>query len=197
MASRIPRGTWITLASACLAAVVHVPATRGADRHAQRPCTEHDEGKDGLCGHALRAIARFERERTLPAAAREAQNETDVTHCFLDLEIDLAAQTVAGANTLDVTSLTNGLTQFPLDLRSHYYTNSHSADLGPDPGYVPYNGGTRGMSARETEAKRGSRNALNYDGGNGGRTVTEPVVWLCDYWMGRYYGFVAPDAAGK
>jgi len=46
------------------------------------------------------------------------------------------------------------------------------------------------MSPRETEAKGGSRSALEYDGHRGGRTVTPPTGWLEDYWMGRYYGFI-------
>ncbi|HQK77321.1 MAG TPA: hypothetical protein PKZ25_14095, partial [Candidatus Hydrogenedentes bacterium] len=46
-------------------------------------------------------------------------------------------------------------------------------------------------SPRETEAKGGSRNALGYDGRGGGRSVTPPLGWLEDYWMGRYYGFIA------
>jgi hypothetical protein len=46
------------------------------------------------------------------------------------------------------------------------------------------------MSPRETTAMWGSRSALRYDGGSGGRTVTPPIGWLEDYWMGRYYGFI-------
>jgi hypothetical protein len=51
------------------------------------------------------------------------------------------------------------------------------------------------MSPRETSVKRGSRSALNYDGGAGGRRVTEPTGFLRDYWTGRYHGFIkAPTA---
>jgi hypothetical protein len=40
----------------------------------------------------------------------------------------------------------------------------------------------------------GSRPAIELDGGNGGHTVTPPIGWLEDYWMGRYYGFIQlPD----
>ena len=53
-------------------------------------------------------------------------------------------------------------------------------------------GGTRAISPRETGPEWGSRSALEYDGGAGGRVVTPPIGWLEDYWMGRYYGFIEP-----
>src|SRR5690606_26195920 len=78
------------------------------------------------------------------------------------------------------------------------YTNSHRADLAPEEGYIPYGGGTRAIPPRETDAKWGSKAALRYDGGSGGRAVTPPAGWLEDYWMGRYYGFIkAPDVKDK
>jgi hypothetical protein len=59
---------------------------------------------------------------------------------------------------------------------------------------VPYCGGTRAISPRETEAKWGSRPAMQYDGGESSKAVTPPIGWLMDYWMGRYYGFIkAPE----
>ncbi len=82
------------------------------------------------------------------------------------------------------------LREWSLDLVNHRYQNSHRADLAPQAGYVPYAGGTRALSPRETEAKWGSRSALPYDGGEDGKGVTPPVGWLEDYWMGRYYGFI-------
>jgi hypothetical protein len=82
------------------------------------------------------------------------------------------------------------LRDWSLDLVNHSYHNSHRSDLSPRPGYTPYCGGTRAISPRESEAKWGSRSALNYDGGSAGREVTPPVGWLEDYWMGRYYGFI-------
>jgi len=86
------------------------------------------------------------------------------------------------------------LREWSLDLLSHNYRNSHRCDLGPEPGYVPYQGGTRAMSPRETQAKWGSRSALGYDGGSNGRVATAPVGWLEDYWMGRYFGIIkAPE----
>jgi hypothetical protein len=91
------------------------------------------------------------------------------------------------------------LREWSLDLVGHSYHNSHRSDLALRPGYVPYAGGTRAISPRESCAKWGSRPALEYDGGDGGHSVTPPIGWLEDYWMGRYYGFIEPpttQAAG-
>jgi hypothetical protein len=90
------------------------------------------------------------------------------------------------------------LREWTLDCIEHSYHNSHRHDLAPEPGYVPYGGGTRAMSPRETSVKRGSRNALSYDGGAGGRRVMEPTGFLRDYWMARYHGFIeAPTATDR
>lgn len=82
-----------------------------------------EEGKGGLCGHALAAIARIEAAKSPLAAAEilETQSETDITHCFLDIEVQTATspKTISGSNTLSVTSLINGLTQLTLDLQSN------------------------------------------------------------------------------
>jgi hypothetical protein len=90
------------------------------------------------------------------------------------------------------------LREWPLDCVNYSYHNSHRRDLAPEPGYVPYGGGTRAISPRETTAMWGSRSAIRYDGGSGGRGVTPPIGWLEDYWMGRYYGFIeAPSVKDK
>ncbi len=86
------------------------------------------------------------------------------------------------------------LREWSLDTINHSFRNSHRADLAPEPGYAPIVGDTRAISPRESTAMWGSRTALELDGGNGGHTVTPPIGWLGDYWMGRYYGFIqAPD----
>ena len=82
------------------------------------------------------------------------------------------------------------LREWSLDLVNHNYHNSHRSDLAPRQGYVPYGGGTCAISPRESEAKWGSRSALQYDGGENSHGVTPPIGWLEDYWMGRYYGFI-------
>jgi len=86
------------------------------------------------------------------------------------------------------------LREWPLDCVNYSYHNSHRRDLAPEPGYVPYGGGTRAISPRESTVMWGSRNALGYDGGGGGRGVTPPIGWLEDYWMGRYYGMIEAPA---
>jgi hypothetical protein len=89
------------------------------------------------------------------------------------------------------------LREWPLDTVSHSYQNSHRSDLATEPGYTPYMGGTRAISPRELGCTWGSRSAIQYDGGNSGRTATPPVGWLEDYWMGRYYGMIESPAVAE
>ncbi len=84
----------------------------------------------------------------------------------------------------------NHLREWSLDTVSHSYRNSHRADLATEPGYTPYMGGTRAISPRELASMWGSRSSIRYNGGNHGRSVTPPVGWLEDYWMGRFYGML-------
>ncbi|MCA9731038.1 hypothetical protein KC799_02850 [candidate division KSB1 bacterium] len=93
-------------------------------------------------------------------------------------------------NDCEVDQSVKHLREWPLDCVEHTFTNSHRSDLHTEPGYVAYQGGTRGMSPRETAVMRGSRNALDYDGGAGSRRVMEPTGFLRDYWMARYHGFI-------
>jgi len=93
-------------------------------------------------------------------------------------------------NDCEVDRAVQFLREWPLDTRNYTYKNSHRHDLAPEPGYVPYGGGTRAMSPRETEAEWGSQSTIQYDGGSDGKVVTAPVGWLEHYWMGRYYGFI-------
>jgi hypothetical protein len=99
-------------------------------------------------------------------------------------------------NDCEVPEAVRNLREWPLELVNYSYRNSHRADLGPRPGYVPYARGTRAMSPRETDAKWDVCSSIEYDGGQGGKGVTPPTRWLMDYWMGRYYGFIeAPKTA--
>ncbi len=112
---------WIV---AGLAAVLggDLPAVLRAQRvvESEPACSDEEIEKDGLCGFARAAIARIEAqaagESTIAPALLDAQADTDMTHCFLDLEITLGPNLLAGSNTIDVTSKTNGLDQFTLDL---------------------------------------------------------------------------------
>lgn len=87
------------------------------------------------------------------------------------------------------------LREWSLDPVSYRFHNSHRSDLAPRPGYVPYMGGTRAISPREIGPDLGNRSAIEYDGGNDGRVMYPPIAWLEGYWMGRYYGFIAPPEA--
>ncbi|MBI3851692.1 MAG: hypothetical protein HY298_15665 [Verrucomicrobia bacterium] len=101
-------------------------------------------------------------------------------------------------NDCDAPQAVQHLREWSLDLVNHSYHNSHRSDLAPQRGYVPYGGGTRAISPRESGAKWGSRPAIQLDGGGGDRSVTPPIGWLEDYWMGRYYGFIeAPKTQNR
>ena len=95
-------------------------------------------------------------------------------------------------NDCEADKAVKSLREWTLDCVEYNYYNSFRDDLYPEPGYVPYEGGTKAMSPRETSVTRGSRNALRYDGGVGGRRVMEPTGYLRDYWMGRYHGIIEP-----
>jgi hypothetical protein len=96
-------------------------------------------------------------------------------------------------NDCEVAQAVSHLREWPLDLVAHPYRNSHRADLDTPPGYVPYSGGTRAISPRESGPCRWTDNRLNLDGGNG-QEVVDPSGWLDAYWMARYYGFIkAPE----
>ena len=87
-------------------------------------CEADPDGKSGLCGRAMSAIAGMDAlaaGNPIPAAG---QGDTDITHCFLDIEINPTSQTVLGSNTLDITSTTDGLNQLTLDLRSNMIVDS-------------------------------------------------------------------------
>lgn len=104
---RLIAGMWVAGVAACAGLA-----------HAQdAPVDCHEEGKEPACGHLKASLART----IAPPRPRfaEADAETDVVHCFLDLELDPVAQTISGANTVTATSLADGVTMFTLDLRSN------------------------------------------------------------------------------
>ena len=82
------------------------------------------------------------------------------------------------------------LREWTLDCRQYNYRNSDRDDLHIEPGYSSYEGAIKSLSPRETSVSKGSGNATVLDGGSGGRVIVEPVWFLRDYWMGRYYGFI-------
>lgn len=97
-------------------------------------------------------------------------------------------------NDCEVEQAVQHLCEWSLDTTSHDYRNSHRADLAMEPGYTSYAGGLRAIAPREMVAMWGSRSAIQYDGGNGGRVICPPIGWLEDYWMGRYYGMIQSPA---
>jgi hypothetical protein len=101
-------------------------------------------------------------------------------------------------NECEIEPAVNHLREWPLDLVSWSYQNSHRADLHTPSGYVAYKGGTRTFSPRETGPMRWDRWTMQTDGGTGGRDVVEPGAWLLAYWMGRHHGFIgAPETADR
>ncbi len=128
----------------------------------------------------LRALYRRSLERTYEMIRVEQQPWFNFVYSFLtgnESEADLSVK---------------HLRDWPLDLRSWSYRNSHRADLRSPAGYVAPKGGTRAFPARETEPMRWDHWTLQADGGSGGRDVVEPSAWLLAYWMGRYHGYIAP-----
>lgn len=93
------------------------------------------------------------------------------------------------------------LRDWPLDMISYSYQNSHRTDLHPEPGYTPYCMGPdtpspKQISPRESEPKKLDGTLLGLDGGAGGRRCITPNTWLESYWMGRYYGLIeAPQTS--
>jgi hypothetical protein len=83
------------------------------------------------------------------------------------------------------------LRDWPLDLVSWSVFNSHRDDIHTPKGYRNYSERIKALSPREVGPKRVNRDwtVLDIDGkGNG---VTDPSCWLEQYWMGRYFGFIA------
>lgn len=128
--TRPPCFVWICLVPLSLAALYMPTPVTGAEptgpadiAYASSPADCHEEGKDPFCGHLkatwARLLAADPAFGATPRLAAEADTATDVTHCFLDIELDPAATTVRGANTVTVASLAPGLTTFTLDLRDN------------------------------------------------------------------------------
>ena len=99
---------------------------------------------------------------------------------------------VLTGNDCEVGAAVTHLRDWPLDLRTWSYQNSHRADLQTPAGYSTFKGGVRAFPPRETEPMRWDHWTMQMDGGSGGREVVEPGGWLAAYWMGRYYGFIEP-----
>ena len=93
-------------------------------------CSPTYEAKGGLCGHALADMALIEAGADPKGITLELPSETDVTHCLLDFEVrtTTSPKSIAGSVTLEVTSLTSGLTQMTLDLNSSMTVDEVAVD---------------------------------------------------------------------
>ncbi len=90
------------------------------------------------------------------------------------------------------------LREWPMDCKRYSYHNSHRDDLFVPKGYVSYEKGKPAISPRERPVKKGVGGAYDYDGGSGGDVIIEPILFLREYWMGRYHGFIeAPETTDK
>jgi len=95
-----------------------------------------DLGFDDTCGCGKANTLRLRHEAGLATgeplvgpsgggyAPREAPTATDVLSNDLDIEVNHAAETIAGSNTIRVRSKVNGLTQFTFMLRTQYTITS-------------------------------------------------------------------------
>ncbi len=90
-------------------------------------CDEPHEGKDPhLCPHARALLDRLEAEGQREAGLREGDDDTDVTHYSLAIEIipeysgsSVTAVGVEGTCVIDVESTVDGLEEFTVDLRDN------------------------------------------------------------------------------
>lgn len=132
----------------------------------------------------LRAWYRRSFERTYEVVRAEQQPWFNFVHAVVSGDAGELAASAAH------------LREWPLDLRTWSYRNSHRADLRTPSGYTGLKpGGVRPFSPREREPMRWDAWTMQADGGSGGRDVVEPSGWLLAYWMGRYHGLVeAPTA---
>ena len=115
-----------------------VLATTAAAHAAPRPDLLHlSEGKDGsLCSHARTLAEHIAAQQSETPSLREADANTDVTHCFLDIEIipeyvnsNATAVKVEGTSTIDAQAAVDGLAEFTLDLRDNLTINSVTGDV--------------------------------------------------------------------
>lgn len=99
------------------------------DQHSAQP---HEEGKEFICSHLASTVTRFfpPPGQTGQASGHD-QHESDIIHCFLDIELEPIAETIAGSNKFTVESLTDNLTSFTIDLRSNMAVDSVTMNSQP------------------------------------------------------------------
>ncbi len=93
-------------------------------------------------------------------------------------------------NDCETAQAVGHLREWPLDLVRHPYDHSHRRDIHPPRGTLPYSDVEKALSPRETNPGRWTRGQGQLQ--EGGGEVVDPAGWLDAYWMGRYYGMIAP-----
>ncbi|MCC5937649.1 MAG: hypothetical protein JJU34_10225 [Lunatimonas sp.] len=159
------------------------------------PPSEIAPWDDNLAFEAYNTLLRYEKDparRSVYLRSLERTYEIKRMEQIPWFNFSYAAFT---GNDAELDEAVQHLREWTLDCIEHNYQNSHRDDLFVAPGYTSYEGGLKAISPREKSVMRGARRAIVLDGGVNGKRIMEPVGFLRDYWMGRYYGFIqAPEA---
>ena len=162
------------------------------------PPSEIAPWDDNLAYEAYNALLRYEKNpemRSIYLRSLERTHEIKRMEQIPWFNFTYAAYT---GNDAELEQAVQHLREWTLDCIEHNYVNSHRDDLFVADGYTSYEGGVKAISPREKSVTRGSRRAIVLDGGVNSKRIMEPLGFIRDYWMGRYYGFIeAPDTTEK
>nr|MBI1231277.1 hypothetical protein [Cytophagales bacterium] len=156
------------------------------------PPSEIAPWDDNLAFEAYNTLLRYEKDperRSTYLRSLERTFEIKRMEKIPWFNFSYAAHT---GNDADLEKAVQHLREWTLDCIEHNYVNSHRDDLFVEVGYTSYEGGVKTISPRESSVTRGSRRAIVLDGGVNSKRIMEPLGFIRDYWMGRYYGFIAP-----
>ncbi|MCK5000484.1 MAG: M1 family metallopeptidase, partial [Anaerohalosphaera sp.] len=119
----------ITALSAPLTADEPSPADTTDPTVSHQP---HEEGKEVLCSHFASTVSRLLAEPGLTdQSSSQNYEDTDIIHCFLDIELNPVAETITGSNTLTVESTIDGLDTLTIDLRDNMVVDSVTMNSSP------------------------------------------------------------------
>jgi len=162
------------------------------------PPSEIAPWDDNLAYEAYNVLLRYEKNpemRSIYLRSLERTHEIKRMEQIPWFNFTYAAHT---GNDAELEQAVQHLREWTLDCIEHNYVNSHRDDLFVEAGYTSYEGGVKAISPREKSVTRGSRRAIVLDGGVNSKRVMEPLGFIRDYWMGRYYGFIeAPEVTDK
>uniref|UniRef100_UPI00321689E6 hypothetical protein n=1 Tax=uncultured Draconibacterium sp. TaxID=1573823 RepID=UPI00321689E6 len=149
---------------------------------------------DNLAFRSYYTLLRYEKNPELRSAyLRSLERTWEVKRMEHIAWFNFAYGAITG-NDCDVEQSVKHLREWNLEPIEYNFSNSHRDDLFVESGYTSYEGGKKAISPREMNIKRGSRNAVQLDGGVNGQRIMEPTGFLRDYWMARYHGFIkAPE----